>query len=237
MDQGTRFESYLRSLGAGTRRNALGLLGGGTAAMLSRFALLDAEAKKKKRKKRKNKKKDKKDKPVATFDLVVSDEAATCLQGASGKGEIFQLEGAEKLTLSVSGMPEEIELEVFIIQAADAPFGLSWYQGDLETDGQGKGTQSFVGRFNDTTAIVAPGVTVAPVLHTDQPFPDDNNNNGAQDPVHTFHVGLWFQNAAAAEAAGCPNTVTPFAAFHQGGIQALKTEDVNGLGPLAQVKQ
>ena len=233
MNGETWFDSRVRSLGQGTRRHALGLLGGGTAAALSRFALQDAEAKKGD----KRKKKKKKPKPVATFNLVPSLEAEGCLEGASGKGQIFQLEGTDKLTLSVSGLPANIELEVFIIQAADAPFGLSWYQGDLETDRQGKGTQSFIGRFNDTTAIVAPGIAGATVLHTAQPFLDDNNNNGSQNPVHTFHVGLWFQNAAAAEVAGCPATVTPFAARHQGGIQALKTQDVGGRGPLAQVLQ
>lgn len=232
MDNETGFDSQQQSLGAGTRRTALGLLGGGVAAAIGGLGREDGEAKKKKKKKKKQQ-----PKPVATFNLVRSAEAATCLAGATGTGQIFQLEGAEQLTLSVSGLPANNEFEVFIIQAADAPFGLSWYQGDLETDGKGTGTQSFIGRFNDTTAIVAPGVTMAPVLHTAPPFPDDNSNNGVQDPIHTFHVGLWFQNAAAAAAAGCPNTVTPFAARHQGGIQALKTENVNGLGPLAQVLQ
>jgi hypothetical protein len=78
-----------------------------------------------------------------------------------------------------------------VIQNPDAPFGLAWYQGDIETDGQGEGHQLFVGRFNIETFIVAqpPGGQPAPVVHNQPPFPDAHTNP-ATEPIHTYHLGL-----------------------------------------------
>ena len=44
-----------------------------------------------------------------------------------------------------------------MLQVPDAPFGLSWYQGDLESDKYGKAKGTFVGRFSEETFLVAPG--------------------------------------------------------------------------------
>jgi hypothetical protein len=85
---------------------------------------------------------------------------------------------------------------------------MSWCQGDLQTDGSGKGTQEFRGRFHIETFIEAPGVLPAPQIHTDPPFPDALANP-ATELVHTFHVGLWFNAAADAAAAGCQNGESP----------------------------
>ena len=68
-----------------------------------------------------------------------------------------------------------------------------------------------IGRFNDETFAVAPGVAPAPVIHTaeDTPFPDAAENPQF-NPIHTFHLGLWFSDPQEAAAAGCPEAVTPF---------------------------
>jgi hypothetical protein len=219
-------------------RRRFGVGGAATAALLGLAGLQAADAKKKKHKNKKKKKKknDKPPTPDATGQLVRSTAAqgANCIANATGNIELFKLDGAEKMVVNVSGLPANTEFDVFVIQAPDATFGMSWYQGDLETDGSGKGTQEFIGRFNIETFIVAPGVLPAPQIHTDPPFPDAINNP-ATDPVHTFHVGLWFNSPADAAAAGCPNTETPFNGDHTAGIQALKTVEVGGLGPLAQL--
>lgn len=215
-------------------RRRLGAGGVATAALLGLAGLHGADAKKKHKKKKK--KKDKPPTPDATGQLERSTVAqgANCIANATGTIELFKLDGAEKMVVNVSGLPANTEFDVFVIQAPDATFGMSWYQGDLETDGSGKGTQEFIGRFNIETFVVAPGVLPAPQIHTDLPFPDAINNP-ATAPVHTFHVGLWFNSAADASAAGCPNDVTPFNGDHTAGVQALKTVEVNGLGPLAQL--
>jgi hypothetical protein len=128
------------------------------------------------------------------------------------------------VTVRVEGLPPNTEFDLFVIQLPNAPFGLSWYQGDLETNSGGSGRGIFIGRFNIETFIVAPGVGPAPVVHEDDPFPDANENP-ATNPVHTFHLGLWFDEPADAEAACGLNTVTPFNGDHTAGIQALSTRN------------
>ena len=219
-------------------RRRFGVGGAAAAALVGLAGLHSADAKKhKKKKKKKNKNNNNPPaNPDATGQLVRSTAAAgaNCIAAASGTIELFKLDGAEKMVVNVSGLPANTEFDVFVIQVPDADFGLSWYQGDLETDGNGKGSQEFIGRFNIESFIVAPGNEPAPQVHTDPPFPDAAANP-ATAPVHTFHVGLWFNSAADAQAAGCPNTETPFNGDHTAGIQALKTVEVGGKGPLAQL--
>lgn len=191
-------------------------VGGATAAALAGLAGLHAaDAKKKKNKKKKKKKKDKPVKPDATGQLVRSGKATTdnCIAGASGDIQLFKIDGAEKLVVNVSGLPANTEFDVFIIENPDTPFGFSWYQGDLSTGGNGSGSQTFIGRFNDETFVLDP----AEVAHK------------------TFHVGVWFNSPADAVAAGCTGGTTPFNGEQNAGIQALKTLAVNGQGPLAQL--
>ena len=187
--------------------------------------------------KKKHKKVKKQPKPAATGRLVRSQaaEGANCIPDAAGEIEIFKLDGVERMEVSVSGLPANTEFDVFVIQVPDVKFGLTWYQGDLQTDKKGNGKQTFIGRFNIETFIVAPGQEPAPVIHGNGQFPDADSNFAQPGPVHTFHVGLWFNSPDDAEAAGCPNAVTPFNGDHNAGVQALKTVPVDGLGPLAQV--
>jgi hypothetical protein len=51
-------------------------------------------------------------------------------------------------------------------------------------------------------------------------------------PIHTYHLGLWFGSPSAAQAAGCPNTVTRFNGEHRAGIQALSTRNFGKLNGL-----
>ena len=89
-----------------------------------------------------------------------------------------------------------------------APFGLAWYQGDIETDDNGEGHGRFIGRFNEETFIVAQAPPVpAPLVHNNA-FPDASINP-VTDPLHTFHLGLWFNSSKDAKNAGCPADTTP----------------------------
>jgi hypothetical protein len=172
-----------------------------------------------------------------TFNMVRSAgaEAANCIPNAKGRATINSLGNVEVMHLEATGLPPRTEFDAFVIQLPNAPFGLSWYQGDLTTDDTGKGVADFIGRFSVETFIVAPGSGPAPVVHN-QPIPDANSNP-ATGPVHTFHVGLWFGSSAAAAAAGCPNTVTPFNGDHTAGIQALSTRNFGNLqGPLSKIQ-
>ena len=218
-----------------TRRGAVRLLGGGgMAALLSRFAV-DAEAKKKHKKKKKKK-------PTCnlvggslalTFSLSRSQAAAGagCIAQASGTVRIFQLGFAERMEVSLTGLPANTEFDLFIIQVPNAPFGVSWYQGDLTTDSNGNATECFVGRFNIETFVVSPGSAPPPQVHA-----GDAAVGIATLPIHTFHVGVWFNSPTDAANAGCPNTVTPFNGDHTAGIQALATNTFgDDQGPLRQI--
>jgi hypothetical protein len=172
--------------------------------------------------------------PALTFDLVRSQaaETADCLPDAAGTVKIFPLGFAEKMQVSVSGLPANTEFDLFVIQVPDTPFGLSWYQGDLETNGKGKATKSFIGRFNEETFIVAPGVAPAPIVHEGE----DAATNPATGPVHTAHIGLWFNAPEDADAAGCGDAVTPFNGDHTAGVQVLSTRQFPETeGPLLQL--
>jgi len=172
-----------------------------------------------------------------SFQMVRSGAVTTanCLPQASGQVTITSIGPVELLDLSVSGLPPNTDFDFFVLQLPNAPFGLSWYQGDIETDGTGRGSQHYIGRFNIETFFVAPGTGPAPVVHTQQPFPDQSSNPQF-NPTHTFHLGLWFNSPADAQAAGCPNTVTPFNGDHTAGIQVLSTRNfANDQGPLRNV--
>ena len=175
------------------------------------------------------------------FDMVQSTAAANanCLASATGEVRIASLGPVEVMDVKVSGLPPNTEFDFFVIQLPNAPFGLAWYQGDIETDDQGVGHQRFRGRFSIETFIVAqpPGNQPAPVVHDQtRQFPDADNNP-ATEPVHTFHLGLWFGSPQAALAAGCPGAVTRFDGDHDAGIQVLSTRNFPDLeGPLRQLQ-
>jgi hypothetical protein len=158
--------------------------------------------------------------------------AAGCVPKATAQVTDTTVGPVERLHVHVAGLPANTEFDFFVIQVPNAPFGLSWYQGDIETGASGTGDQTFVGRFNRETFIVAPGVAPAPVVHTGAPFPDASSNP-ATNPVHTFHLGLWFNSRTDAANAGCGNAVTPFNGVHRAGVQVLSTRNfANNNGPL-----
>jgi hypothetical protein len=159
----------------------------------------------------------------------------TCVPGAVGRVTINSLGPVEVMHMEATGLPPNNEFDVFVIQTPNAPFGLSWYQGDMETDSTGRAVADFIGRFSIETFIVAPGAAAAPVIHPTAPFADAATNP-ATPPVHTHHLGVWFGSPAAATAAGCPGTVTPFNGTHRAGIQVLSTRNFPTLnGPLRNI--
>ncbi len=176
--------------------------------------------------------------PGTTFSIVRSAKAAAdgCLPNAAGTVTIRSLGTVEQMTVIVTGLPKNTNFDVFVIQLPNAPFGVAWYQGDLETDSVGHGRGDFIGRFNIETFAVAPGVGAAPDVHSGGTFPDATSNP-AFAPIHMFHIGIWFNSPTDAQAAGCSATMTPFNGEHTAGIQALSTRNFPDLsGPLEQVQ-
>jgi hypothetical protein len=171
-----------------------------------------------------------------SFDMVVSKGAAACLPHAEADVRVISNGTAEDMFIFASGLPPKTDFDFFVIQVPKAPFGLSWYQGDVQTDDEGNAFQHFRGRFNIETFVVAPGVAVAPDTFPDPPFPDATVNP-ATAPVQMYHLGMWFNSPQDAQKAGCPATETPFNGEHTAGIQVLNTANFpDTQGPLLKLK-
>jgi hypothetical protein len=169
-----------------------------------------------------------------SFQMVRSGAtvAANCLRGAAANVTIRSQGPVEVMTVSADHLPPNKEFDLFVIQVPNAPFGVSWYQGDLDSNARGHAQGTFIGRFSIETFAVAPGVAPAPRVHR-----QDAAANPAFGPIHTYHLGLWFNSPRDAAAAGCPNTITPFNGDHTAGIQALSTRQFrNDQGPLRRIQ-
>jgi hypothetical protein len=80
------------------------------------------------------------------------------------------------------------------------------------------------------TFITAVGTGAAPVEHA-----TDADTNPTTAPVHTLHLGLWFDSTADAAAAGCAANQTRFNGDHTAGIQVFNTTNLPGEdGPLGR---
>jgi hypothetical protein len=136
----------------------------------------------------------------------------------------------------VQGLPANAEFDFFVLQVPKAPFGVAWYQGDIVTNKDGRGHQQFAGRFNIETFSVATGSAQAPVVFDQGPFPDASLNPPF-NPIQMYHLGLWFGSPQAAQAAGCPATVTPFNGDHNAGLQIMNTSNFpDDHGPLRDIR-
>ena len=174
------------------------------------------------------------------FDMVVSKGATTCLPDATARVGVVTNGTFEDMFIHATGLPPGTDFDFFVIQVPNAPFGLSWYQGDVETNGKGEAFQVFRGRFSVETFIIAPGVAPAPQVFNAPPFPDAAQNpetlgpdGKTPGPVQTYHLGLWFNSPTDALKAGCAATVTPFNGEHNAGIQVLNTSNFpDSQGPL-----
>jgi len=169
-----------------------------------------------------------------TFDMVVSVGASACLGTPTASVKITPLNGVEMMDVDVDGLPPNTVFDLFVLQVPKAPFGVSWYQGDIETDKKGRGHQRVVGVFSIETFSVAPGSAPAPVVFNG-PFPNASLNPPF-NPIQMYHLGIWFDSPADAQAAGCPATITPFNGEHNAGIQVFNTSNfADDQGPLRSV--
>ena len=176
---------------------------------------------------------------TSQFAMIRSASAAavaSCAPHAAATVRIRSIGTVELMDVNVGGLVPNTEYELFITQLANAPFGISWYQGDVRTDANGNGFERYIGRFNVESFAVAPGVGPAPAVHTTGTN-TDATTNPAFKPIHTYHVGLWFSSPADAQRAGCPTTVTPFNGDHNAGIQVLSTRQFQpAWGPLRSIQ-
>jgi hypothetical protein len=158
-----------------------------------------------------------------SFNLVPSPNITKCLAQAKGSATIVPGDLNDLLTVSVSGLAPNTGYDLFVIQVPNKPFGVAWYQSDLETDGHGNGSVSVRGIFNVETFSISTGGTTT--------FP----------ATHQYHLGLWFNDPQVPFKLGCEPgatapVVTPFNGEQHAGIQVLNTSNFpDNAGPLSHV--
>jgi hypothetical protein len=167
-----------------------------------------------------------------TFAMVRSPGLAafpTCAPNARATVTITSSGPVETMDVACSGLPPNTDFDFFVIQVPNSPFGLCWYQGDIESGPKGNAAGHFIGRFSIETFIVAPGVAPAPIIFKSV------GQNPQTGPVQLYHLGMWFDNPADAVKAGGPGTVTPFNGEHNAGVQIINTSNFK-LGPLSAIQ-
>ncbi len=159
------------------------------------------------------------------FNMVASSPDITkCLPKASGDVTIKTGKLNDRMTVEAENLVPNTGYDLFIIEIPKAPFGISWYQTDLQTNGKGEGQASVRGIFDVETFSVSPG---GPTV--------------TFGPTHQYHLGLWFNDPQVPFDKGCEPgktspVVTPFNGEQHAGIQVLNTANFpDAAGPLSKV--
>jgi hypothetical protein len=158
-----------------------------------------------------------------SFSLKRSPGIGSCLPHAGGRVTITRGRLNDTMKVSLHGMPPNSGFDLFVIQQPKKPFGISWYQSDVNVGRKGTGSATVRGIFDSETFSVSPGGTTTFA------------------PTHQFHLGLWFNNPRTPFNLGCEPgaktpVVTPFNGEQHAGIQVLNTANFPlHRGPLAHV--
>ena len=158
-----------------------------------------------------------------TFALVPSPGIKSCLPHAGGLVTIVPGAQNDLMHVSIFGMPRNSDFDLFVIEQPNKPFGVSWYQTDVNADSHGFGQASVRGIFDVETFSVSLG------------------GSTTFAPTHQYHLGLWFNDPNLPFNLGCEPgakkpAVTPFNGEQNAGIQVLNTAQFPvGAGPLSHV--
>jgi hypothetical protein len=160
------------------------------------------------------------------FKLVASAGITSCLPNARGSVKITPGELNDRMEVSVSGLAPNTGYDLFVTEIPNKPFGVAWYQSDLQTDSRGAGSVSVRGIFNIETFSVSTGGPTTTFA-----------------PTHQYHLGLWFNDPQVPFKLGCEPgktspIVTPFNGEQHAGIQVLNTSNFpDNAGPLSHVSK
>jgi hypothetical protein len=159
-----------------------------------------------------------------SFALKPSSAAiSNCLPKAGGHVTITPGKLNDVMKVSLHGMPANTGFDLFVIQQPTAPFGVSWYQSDIQANSNGFGSATVKGIFDAETFSVSPGGTTTFA------------------PTHQYHLGVWFNDPNVPFNLGCepgaPTAiVTPFNGEQNAGIQVVNTAQFPvDAGPLSHV--
>ncbi|MBV9616553.1 MAG: hypothetical protein JO031_13955, partial [Ktedonobacteraceae bacterium] len=147
-----------------------------------------------------------------------------CLPYARGEATIVPDAFNDTMLFQVHGLAPNQKYTLFVTQFPNKPFGISWYQGAIETDRYGDGNVIVRGILDPKTFSVSPGGTTTFA------------------PTNQYHLGLWFSDPQTPFKLGCESgakapIVTPFNGAHHAGILALNTGNFPlNAGPLSKIQ-
>ncbi len=124
------------------------------------------------------------------------------------------------MDVTVEGLAPNTDFDLFVIQVPKSPFGVAWYQGDIQTGKHGRSRQQFVARFNVETSAFAQGGASAPNV-----FPNDTTVNPPFNPIQMYHLGLWFDTPARRPTPAARPGRRSFNGEHNAGSQVLNTSN------------
>ncbi len=88
-----------------------------------------------------------------SFALKPSSAAiSACLPKAGGHVTITPGALNDTMTVNLHGMPPNAGFDLFVIQQPTAPFGISWYQSDIQANSNGFGSATVRGIFDAEAA-------------------------------------------------------------------------------------
>ena len=121
-----------------------------------------------------------------SFALKPSSSAiSACLPKAGGHVTITPGTLNDTMTVSLHGMPANAGFDLFVIQQPTAPFGVSWYQTDIQANSNGFGSATVKGMFDGETFSVSLGGTA-----TFSPDPPVSPGRLVQRPQRPVQPGL-----------------------------------------------
>jgi hypothetical protein len=94
-----------------------------------------------------------------SFALVPSPGIKSCLPHAGGRVTIIPGSQNDTMEVSIFGMPANADFDLFVIQQPNKPFGVSWYQTDVNADRHG---------FGHATVRADPSVPPGPMVQRPQ---------------------------------------------------------------------
>ncbi len=159
-----------------------------------------------------------------TFSMVPSPGISACLPHAQGRVTIKRRSENDEMRVSVEDLAPNTGYDLFVIEIPNKPFGISWYQSDLQTNHEGDGSVTVRGIFNVETFSVSQGGPTTTF-----------------SPTHQYHLGLWFDDPQVPFDLGCEPgktspVITPFNGEQHAGIQVLNTSNFpDNAGPLSHV--
>ena len=102
------------------------------------------------------------------------------------------------------GLPPNTDFDLFVIQVPNKPFGLSWYQGDIETNKDGVGYGEFIGRFSIETFIWRQAWLLLRAIRFTIPTVFQTPFKSGDEPGSNLSFGLVVQ-----QSAGCRESRRP----------------------------